>query len=468
MRSPSTAIGAVVLILTAWAAHAEVKVTVERTTEAGAEFRFKSIPSPIQNDLAASGRFSVVDGVSDPNGSSLRALNDGWLPTEEDQPARNFFFAAGEDGGRIQLDLGDLKDIKEVNSYSWHVADRGPQVYQLYGADGTADNFNATPKRGTAPEQCGWRLLAKVDTRPSEGEPGGQYGVSISDSAGGLGKYRYFLFDISRTENRDGFGNTFYSEIDVRATHPPEPEVAAGASSGRADGSGSAAEAFVTHSTDGKCEISIHTSEAPELKGWAETNLAPVLAEWYPKLVAMLPSPGYAPPSHFSITLRPGNGVAATGGTRITANSAWLDRELHGQAVGALLHEEVHVVQQYRGGRRGNPEYKRPPGWLVEGIPDYIRWFLYEPGSHGADAAFFRTRRNLKLKYDGMYRISANFLNYVIGTYGKDKEVLTRVNAACREGKYTDEIWNELTGKSIQELNDEWKAALQKQMEAAQ
>jgi hypothetical protein len=32
------------------------------------------------------------------------------------------------------------------------------------------------------------------------------------------------------------------------------------------------------------------------------------------------------------------------------------------------------------------PTYKRTPGWVVEGIPDYIRWFLYEPQSHGADA----------------------------------------------------------------------------------
>jgi hypothetical protein len=32
------------------------------------------------------------------------------------------------------------------------------------------------------------------------------------------------------------------------------------------------------------------------------------------------------------------------------------------------------------------------PGWLVEGIPDYIRWFQYEPQSHGADASLFRAR----------------------------------------------------------------------------
>ena len=223
---------------------------------------------------------------------------------------------------------------------------------------------------------------------------------------------------------------------------------------------------FLVRSSDGSCEISIDTSQAPDLKEWANQKLAPVLAEWYPKLIALLPSKGYSAPTNFSVRIRPGNGVAATGGNRITANANWLERELKGQAIGALLHEEVHVVQQYRGGRRSNPDYKRPPGWLVEGIPDYIRWFLYEPGSHGADAAYFRTRKNLKLNYDGLYRVSANFLDYVIENYGKGKDVLATVNAACREGKYTDELWQELTGKSLPELNEEWKAALQKQLGA--
>jgi len=135
---------------------------------------------------------------------------------------------------------------------------------------------------------------------------------------------------------------------------------------------------------------------------------------------------------------------------------------LNGEAIGALLHEEVHVIQQYRG-RRNNPDYKRPPGWLVEGIPDYVRWFLYEPQSHGADATFFRKRKSVTLKYDGLYRISANFLNYVIQPYGS-QNLLATMNAACRQGTYTDDLWKDKTGKSIEELNDEWKFTLLKQL----
>jgi hypothetical protein len=155
--------------------------------------------------------------------------------------------------------------------------------------------------------------------------------------------------------------------------------------------------------------------------------------------------------------------VAATGGTRITANSAWLKEELHREAIGALVHEEVHVVQQYRG-RRGNPDFKPAPGWLVEGIPDYIRWFLYEPQSHGADVTWLRTRRNLSLKYDARYRVTANFLNYVVEHHDPKKELIARLNAACRQGQYTDELWTPCTGKTLLELNDEWKAATEKQL----
>jgi hypothetical protein len=203
------------------------------------------------------------------------------------------------------------------------------------------------------------------------------------------------------------------------------------------------------------------------LDDWAEHTLAPVLAEWYPKITAMLPSDGYSAPKAFSVTIQPEQGVAATGGTRVTANSNWLMKrngEMDPEAVGALLHEEVHVVQQYGWGRRQNPDASRPPGWLVEGIPDYIRWFLYEPQSHGADVTWIkRTRRPLEsLHYNDQYRITANFLNWATIKYKKD--LVTSLNAAIREGKYSDNLWKDYTGRSVEELDGEWRAELEKEL----
>jgi hypothetical protein len=305
------------------------------------------------------------------------------------------------------------------------------------------------------PEKGGWKLIANVDTRQKGAVVGGQYGVNISDAGGAIGKYRHLLFDISRTEADDDFGNTFYSEIDVIEMNAPT-EAAAPAGN----------PPFVIKTSDGYCEITVDTSGAPELKDWAEQKLAPVLAQWYPRIVAAMSSDNFTPPKEFSVVIRPGNGVAATSGTRINANSTWFKNELNDEAIGAIVHEVVHVVQQYRGNRRNNPESTRTPGWLVEGIPDYFRFFKFEPQSHGADLIWLQGRRNLTLNYDARYRISANFLNYVVEHYDKNQNLISKVNAACREGKYKDELWKELTGKPLTELNDEWKTSIREQLAA--
>ncbi|HSU53651.1 MAG TPA: family 16 glycoside hydrolase [Candidatus Dormibacteraeota bacterium] len=441
------------------ASRAEVKVTIDHNPNESASgaFKFKNVPAPSKTDAATDAKFAIVDGQQDDNGGSVDKLHDGKVPTEEDQPTENFFFDAGSVGGSLAVDIGSAQSLKQVNTYSWHPNTRGPQLYTLYGSDGKADGFDAKPKARVDPEKAGWKLIAKVDTRPKSGEAGGQYGVSISNSEGALGKYRYLLFVMHRTETDDDFGNTFYSEIDV---------VTDGTNQSTASSGEPAADAYVIQTTDGKCRITIDTSGAPDLKDWAEHKLGPMLAEWYPKMAAMLPSEGYEPPKAFSVTIRPGDGVAATGGTRITANSTWLKHELDREGLGALLHEEVHVLQQYRRPRRDNPDAPRTrtPGWLVEGIPDYIRWFIYEPQSHGADITWMRGRRNLSLNYDARYRITANFLDYVINHYDKDKTLLAKVNAACRDGNYKDEFWKDQTGKPLAELNDEWKTSVEAQL----
>ena len=180
-------------------------------------FKFKHVPSPVKDDAASKAKLTLVDGEIDPNGADLKALIDGILPTDEDQPEANFFFNAGTSGGRFRMDLGSVIEIAQVNTYSWHPNTRGPQVYKLYASDGSDPKFNVAPKRGIDPVSSGWKLIATVSTLPKEGQGGGQYGVSITDLRGTLGRYRYLLFDCSPTQPDDDYSNTFYSEIDVVA-----------------------------------------------------------------------------------------------------------------------------------------------------------------------------------------------------------------------------------------------------------
>jgi hypothetical protein len=181
------------------------------------EFKFKNVPSPVANDAAASAKLTLVDGDLDAGSAELSALIDGRLPSDEDEPGANVFFNAGSSGGRFRMDLGKPIDIAQINSYSWHPNSRGPQLYKLYAAEGSEPQLDLAPKRGTDPATRGWKFIATVSTLPEKGEDGGQYGVSVSDSSGSLGKYRYLLFDCYVTELYDNWGNTFYSEIDVVA-----------------------------------------------------------------------------------------------------------------------------------------------------------------------------------------------------------------------------------------------------------
>ena len=190
-------------------------------------------------------------------------------------------------------------------------------------------------------------------------------------------------------------------------------------------------------------EFLVDVSDAPEMKDWAD-KVARVCERQFPLICEELKSPGYKPTHWVTMTLKKDyQGVAATGGGRITGSVKFFKD--HPDDIGAMVHETVHVVQRYRS--RNNP------GWLVEGVADYYRFFKYEPGKIGrinADRA----------RYNGSYRTTAAFLAYVTDKY--DKEIVRKLNQAMRENKYKEEMFKEYTGKTVQELDTEWRATLKK------
>lgn len=206
------------LIVLSVCAQAQIRITIDHNDNkiANAEFKFERVPSPARNDAGAKAILTLVDAEADGNSADISVLNDGLLPDAEDQPRRNFFLNTGTGGGRLRMDLGSVIGIAQINSYSWHSSSRGPQLYRVWASDGGDPNFNSEPKGTIDPAKCGWKSIAIVDTRTDE-EDGGQYGVSITDASGNLGRFRYLLFDLYPVEVADSSGNTFYSEIDVVA-----------------------------------------------------------------------------------------------------------------------------------------------------------------------------------------------------------------------------------------------------------
>ena len=227
---------------------------------------------------------------------------------------------------------------------------------------------------------------------------------------------------------------------------------------------------YVFQTADGKCAITIDTSATPELTDWADHKLAPILALWYPKIVALLPSAGFTAPPDYSITVQKMDGVAYTSGTNVFVSEQWIRDQMNGEAIGSIVHESVHVIQQYHGSG---------PSWLIEGMADYVRWFKFEPQSHGADIVWMRqlgprpgdacsivipcTDGHFSPRYDASYRISANFLNWVSVKY--DSHIVTELNAELRQRKYAHDFWKRHTKKTVQELGNEWKEQVETQLQ---
>jgi len=446
----SSSIPSLLIAVTAFAAlpalHAAATITKGHVAS-DKGFKLDPVPLPAINDAAAKAVFSLIDGEKDSGSGELAVLADGKVPTGEDQPGSNFFF--GSDGGRMGVDMGQITSLQSVATYSWHGGNRGPQVYKLYASDGTEKGFNATPKRGTDPKTCGWDPIAAIDTRTRSGNGGGQHGVEVTNGSKPLGHYRYLLFDIERTTKSDPTANTFFSEVDV--INAKEPGVQ------RLKPNGKIVKTF--KAKDGKYTYVMDTTKAPELTEWCEKELIPVIEEWYPKLVLMLPSNGYRAPDVVSFEFRDdmGGTPAYAAGNKISMSAPWFPGQLDNEAKGCVIHEMGHVVQNYWRAQQTNRKPKDTPGWVTEGICDYIRWFLYEPKSRGAGIDADSAE---KVNYDQSYRVTGNFLDWVATE--KDKELLKKLNAVAREGDYEEKLWKEWTGKTLPELDAEWKEAIKK------
>jgi len=406
----------------------------------GKEFDIEPVAPPSMNDAAATAVFTLLDGEDARSklGGELNALHDGKVPEGKDEPGKNFFFRDGTNGGRLTIDLGKVIQVRAVNSYSWHSGGRSPQVYRLYGARGDEKGFKAAPAAKTDPRASGWKPVAKVDTRKLGS--GGQHVASVTEGKSStIGEFQYLLFEFDAPDAENSPENTFLSEIDVIDAKGPAP-------------SRVPVKNVVSYKS-GKYKFNVDYTLAPDMVPWTEKELMPMVYEWYPKLAALLPSEGYSTAEEVLMEYREdlGGTPAYAAGTRLAFNIKFFRDQMKGEAKGCVIHEMVHIVQRYGGSKRGK-EAKPTPGWVGEGIPDYIRWFLYEPETKGAEI----TSGNFEgAKYDSSYRVSANFLNWVVET--KDKDFIRKLNAAAREGEYSEKVWQENTGKTAAECGEEWR-----------
>ncbi len=385
------------------------KVTVTMDHNEGAEatdaFRFKTVPSP--RPSAARAATLSTSGDVDPNSASVEVVHDGRLPDSEDQPDANFFFGSGNQMSRLRFDFGKAIPIKEVDTYSWHSDTRAPQVYRLWGLESTDHPGD-------------WKIIAEVDTRSRFGDAGGQYGVKVAAGDGIIGRYRFLVLDIAPTESDDAFGNTFYSEIDVVD----------------ADAAPTAVPQTSTR-TSHYDRQGVHltlTDDSPGFDLREKDRLVDTFFTVYPRMEAEF---NHDAPKIVRILLDPNyHGVAQAEGPQIRCNPAWFVS--HPEDLDVLTHEGMHVVQHYR---------QWDPGWITEGIADYARATF---GVNNRAADWTMPEYDSKQSYKDAYRVTARFFVW-LEKHVKPGVVVT-LDQAMREARYTPEFWTRQTGKSVDEL----------------
>ena len=183
-----------------------------------------------------------------------------------------------------------------------------------------------------------------------------------------------------------------------------------------------------------------------EFKTWTENKLLPEMKRFYPIICDLLQQEGFEPAKKITLNLVPdGKPPAWASGSSVTLNMKWARNELNREAVGAVIHELAHVVQYYNWGKNTSP------GWICEGIADYIRWMCYE-SEKNRKAIIWDARNG---SYNDSYRTTAAFL------YWCEKNVksgiVKRLNAVCRKNSYTEKFWVNETGETVVELDKEWK-----------
>jgi hypothetical protein len=182
-------------------------------------------------------------------------------------------------------------------------------------------------------------------------------------------------------------------------------------------------------------KVVVDSSQAPDLAQWANTAKR-LVVKWHPRIADMLQTEGFIPAKEVKLIFK--NDVkfpAATGGSTIYISAKHVRQ--HPDDYGMVVHELVHVLQRY-------PKFNKDNWWLVEGIADYIRFYRYEPTTRLPPIS------SAKASYRDGYKTSAQFLAWIEKRH--DKDIITHLNLALRKGEYQPELFQDWTGKSVDEL----------------
>ncbi|KAF3794296.1 Basic secretory protease [Nymphaea thermarum] len=137
------------------------------------------------------------------------------------------------------------------------------------------------------------------------------------------------------------------------------------------------------------------------------------------------------------------DGVAYTSGNQIHVSARYIAAyggDLRREITGILYHETTHVWQWDGKGQA--------PGWVIEGVADYIRLKAGLAPAHWRKAGEGNS-------WTDSYDITARFFDYCNGL--KDGFV-AELNGKMKDG-YNDQLFADILGKPLKQLWSDYKAA---------
>lgn len=180
-------------------------------------------------------------------------------------------------------------------------------------------------------------------------------------------------------------------------------------------------------------DVSEVANDANALR-WGE-SAKELCEEWFHVLCSFLATDSWTPPETVRLVIK--KELAAPGvtsGATISCSHKWITE--HPDDFGMVIHELTHVVQNY-------PRSSKNPGWLVEGIADYLRYWKYE-----SEVPHRRIGSNASYR-DG-YGTTGSFLAWMVWKY--DRRVVRKLDDALRKNEYRDDLFKEATGKDLSDL----------------
>lgn len=184
-----------------------------------------------------------------------------------------------------------------------------------------------------------------------------------------------------------------------------------------------------------KSNTLVFVNQDPYLNTKVKKGLINTFFKVYPKLVKDFNSEAT---NSVQVTIDTSyTGVAYAHNGKITISSNWLVKKP--EDLDVITHEVMHIVQSY--------PPNSGPGWLTEGIADYVR-FKY--GLNNKKAGWALTEYSLKHSYTNSYRITARFLYWITQNY--DNNIVKKLDNNMRAATYSSELWNKYTGFSLDEL----------------